>query len=164
MKRLVSLLLSVVIIFSCCIFQTSAADENEKVFLPYVVDFSLTSPTFVKESEVNESRVSGLIYFYCLNLSVSGKNIVIYAETYCDDSVVKSGFKNLVVQRRKVTSGTWSDYYDYGDLYSDAYAASVNTTLAVESGYQYRATCKHYAKKNIFSTESISNTSNIVSV
>ena len=162
MKRLVSLLLSAIVLFTCYGFQTSAI--NEENFVPYVIDFSLTSPTFEKEREVSENRASGLILIYGLEISVVGTTLRILGETYCEGSVVKSGFKNLVVQRKKVSSSTWSDYYDYGDLYSNTYAASINTTLAVESGYEYRVTCKHYAKKNLFVTQSISNTSNVVSV
>ena len=162
MKRFVSLLLSAIILFTCCAFQTSAM--NEENFVPYVIDFSLTSPNFEKESEVSENRASGLILIYGLEISVTGTTLKIRGETYCNDEVVKSGFKNLVVQRKKTTSATWSDYYDYGDIYSDTYSTSINTTLAVASGYEYRVTCKHYAKKSWLVTQSISNTSNVVSV
>lgn len=160
MKRLVSVLLCVVVLFTCCVCQVSAADEEN--FVPYVIGFSLTAPVY--ENESAESRVSGLILSYGIDLSVSGTSLRIRAETNCVSNVVKSGFKNLVVQRKKVTSATWSDYYDYGDVYSNTYAASINTTLAVESGYQYRVSCKHYAKKNLLLTQSISHTSNVVSV
>ena len=162
MKRLVSLLLIAIILFTCCVFQTNAI--NEEKFIPYIIDLSLTSPIYENANESTESRATGLIMSYGLEISVTGTTIRILGETYCAGSVVKSGFKNLVVQRKKVSSSTWSDYYDYGDLYSDTYAASVNTTLAVESGYEYRVTCKHYAKKSLLVTQSISNTSNVVTV
>ena len=150
MKRLVSLLLCAILLFTCCIFPVSSVNEEE----------SLTSNV----SETAETRATGLILIYGLEVSVTGTSIKILGQTYCDDSVVKSGFKNLTVQRKKVTDSSWSDYYDYGNWYSDTYALSINPTLAVESGYQYRVTCKHYAKKNILLTQSISNTSNVVSV
>lgn len=161
MKRLVSLLLSAIVLFTCCVFQTSAI--NEENFVPYVIDFSLTSPAFEKESEVSENRASGLILIYGLEISVTGTTLKIRGETYCEGSVVKSGFKNLVVQRKKPSSTAWSDYYDYGDLYNNSYSATLSTTLAIESGYEYRVTCKHYAKKSLLVTQSISNTSNVVS-
>lgn len=160
MKRLVSLLLCAIVLFSCCVCQASAADEEN--FVPYVIDFSLTAPVY--ENESVESRVSGLILSYGIQLLVNGTTLKILAETNCVSNVVKSGFKNFVVQRKKVTSATWSDYYNYGDLYNESYSASVNTTLVVESGYQYRVSCKHYAKKNLLMTQSISHTSNVVSV
>lgn len=160
MKRLVSALLCVVVLFTCCVFQSGAVDEEN--FVPYVIDVSLTTPVY--ENESAESRVSGLILSYGIELSVSGTSLRIRAQTNCVADVVKSGFKNFVVQRKKVTSATWSDYYDYGDIYNDAYAASVNITLAVASDYQYRISCKHYAKKNLLLTQSVSNTSNVVFV
>lgn len=145
--------------FTCFGYQSSAVSENN--VQPKVIDFSLTTPNYVPE---NESRATGLILFYTLNLSVSGTTLTIRAETYCNAEVVKSGFKNFVVQRKKASSSIWSDYYDYGDLYNDTYAASITTTLSVVSGYQYRVTCKHYAKKSLLVTQSVSNTSNIVTV
>ena len=162
MKRLVSLLLIAIVLFGCCTFQTSAISEEN--FVPYVIDFSLTSPAFEEESDVAENRASGLILIYGLEISATGTTLKIRGETYCEGSVVKSGFKNLVVQRKKPSSTEWSDYYDYGDLYNSSYSATLSTTLAVEAGYQYRVTCKHYAKKNLLVTQSISNTSNVVSV
>lgn len=159
MKRLVSLLLCLIVLFVCCVFQSSAVSEED--FVPYVIDFSLTSPIY--ENESTESRATGLILSYGLEISITGTTLKIRAQTTCVSSVVKSGFKNFVVQRKKASSTAWSDYYDYGDLYNDAYAANVNTTLAVASGYEYRVTCKHYAKKSLLVTQSISNTSNVVS-
>lgn len=162
MKRVASLVLCIVVLFSCSVFQTNAVNEEE--FVPYVVDFSLTSPIYDSANNASDSRASGLILSYGVEISVTGTTLKILAETYCASSVVKSGFKNFVVQRKKTTSTTWSDYYDYGDLYSDTYSARVNTTLAVASGYQYRISCKHYAKKSLLVTQSISNTSNVVTV
>lgn len=160
MKRLISVLLCAIILFSCCVFQSGAVDEEN--FVPYVIDFSLTAP--VNENESAESRISGLILSYGIKLSATGTTLKILAETDCVSNVVKCGFKNFVVQRKKVTSATWTDYYDYGDLCNDAFSAVLSTTLAVESGYQYRISCKHYAKKNLLLTQSISNTSNVVSI
>lgn len=160
MKRIVSLLLCAVILFGCCVFQSSAVEEEN--FIPYVVDFELTSVDLEMTNESADSRVSGLILSYGIELSITGSSLKIRAQTNCVADVVKSGFKNFVVQRKKTTGTSWSDYYDYGDLYNDSYSASVNTTLAVGSGYQYRVTCKHYAKKSLLVTQSISNVSNVV--
>ena len=162
MKRLVSLLLSVIILLTCCVFSTNAANEED--FTPYVIDFSLTSPIYETTSESTENRASGLIISYALSLSVTGTTLKISGNTYCIADVVKSGFKNLVIQRKKTTDSTWSDYYDYGDVYSSSYSATLSTTLAVASGYQYRISCEHYGKKNLLSVQKISHTSNIVIV
>lgn len=162
MKRLISLLLCAIILITC--FPCSSSALNEDDFVPYVIDFSLTSPVFEQESQKAENRVSGLILSYGIQLSVTGTTLKILAETNCVSTVVKSGFKNFVVQRKKANSASWSDYYDYGDLYSETYSAVLSTTLAVTSGYQYRVSCKHYAKKSLLVTESISHTSNVVAV
>lgn len=162
MKKFVSLVLCTILILTCNVFPVGAVNEEKSV--PYVVDFSLAS--FVNETEKTtvENRASGLILYTKLSLSVSGTNLKIVAETRAIADVVKCGFKDLVVQRRTVTSSTWSDYYDFGDVYVESNAASLNTNLAVPSGYQYRLSCKHYAKKSLFVTENISNTSNVVGV
>ncbi|MBQ8029422.1 MAG: hypothetical protein IJ262_08475 [Clostridia bacterium] len=162
MKKFFSLLLCAIVLLTCCVCQTSAANEEE--IAPYVIDFSLTAPLYEDENQSAETRASGLILSYGIRLSVTGTTLKILAETICNPEIVKSGFKNFVVQRKKSSSSTWSDYYDYGNLYSESYAATVNTTLAVASGYEYRVTCKHYAKKNLFSTQSISNVSDVVTV
>lgn len=161
MRRFVSLMLCGVLLFSCCAFQTSAVNDED--IIPYVVDFSLTPPT-CDSTETNGVRASGLITSYKLGLSVTGTTLYIRAETYCIPEVVRSGFKNFVVERRKSSSSSWSEYYYYGDLYNDTYGAVLSTTLVVQSGYQYRITCKHYAKKSLLVTQSVSNTSNVVLV
>ena len=113
--------------------------------------------------DYEENRASGLIFSY--NLSASKENsttLVIYGLTSCDPAVVKCGFKNLKVQRRANSSSSWSDFHDYGNVYEDTNLAAIGRTLTVDPGYQYRVTCKHYAKKNVLNTQTISNTSNIV--
>lgn len=161
MKKLICALLSVTLMFSFFAFDTVAASEEE--FAPYVVDFTLTSAdNFAQED--NNTRATGLILSYALSIEKSGTSIIIKGKTGCSADVVKCGFKNLTVERRAIGSSSWSDYYDYGDVYRESVLATLSTTLAVASGYQYRVTCKHYAKKSLLSTQTISNTSNIVTV
>lgn len=160
MKKIVCMLLSVSLMFSFFVFDTSAAMEEAD---PYVIDFTLTSADTFSEENGNE-RVSGLILSYLLSIEKSGTSVVIKGKTACASDVVKCGFKNLTVERRKSSSYSWSDYYDYGDVYRDTSAATLNTTLSVASGYQYRVTCKHYAKKNLLLTENISNASAVLTM
>ena len=160
MKKLFSLLLCAVLLLTCGTFQTVAADEEE--FVPCVIDFSLTPS--VDKNESGNSRVSGLILSYRLDVTLSGNTISIVAETNGSIDVVKCGFKNFVVERRKNGNYSWSEYHDYGDIYADTFAATVGTRITVESGYQYRVSCKHYAKKSLLLTQNISNTSNILVV
>jgi hypothetical protein len=139
-KKIISALLALVCLFSSVAFATYAANNS-----------------------VDEIQASGLIFRF--NLAISKENsttLYIEGSTVCDPVVVKCGFKNLKVQRRANSTTSWSDFYDYGNVYDDSDSAIISRYLPVDPGYQYRVTCKHYAKKNILNTQSISNTSNIV--
>ena len=124
---------------------------------------SIAFAAYAVDNGGDEIQVSGLIFNY--DLTATKKNsttLIVYGTTSCDPVVVKCGFKNLKVQRRANSSSSWSDYYDYGNVYDDSNFAAIGRDLPVDPGYQYRVTCKHYAKKNILNTQTISNTSNIV--
>lgn len=148
--------------FSFFSVDVNALDDEEVV--PYVVDFAITTDAGVISTDVSNTRASGLIASYSLTLTKTGTTLNIYGVTQCSPDVVKCGFKNLTIQRRKTSSDSWEDYYEYGNVYRDAVAASLSTTLVVASGYQYRISCKHYAKKSLLSVQTIANTSNIVTV
>lgn len=107
---------------------------------------------------------TGLIASGSLGISNNGTKINLVAQTVCSPEVVKSGFKEIVLQRRKNSSYGWSDFVIYEDLYANKASYLVTTSVTVMTGYQYRATCVHYAKKNLFSTETLNNVSNIVTV
>lgn len=160
MKKILISLLSLVVLISFFSFNSTAVNNT---FVPYVIDFVVTTNMTDVSSE-NESRATGLIASYSLSLAKSGTTLNIEGMTNCSQEVIKCGFKNLIIQRRKTSSDSWEDYYDYGNVYVETCAAGLSTTLVVETGYQYRISCKHYAKKNILSVETIANTSNIVNV
>ncbi|MBR6634556.1 MAG: hypothetical protein IKL41_02885 [Clostridia bacterium] len=110
-----------------------------------------------------DTRATGLIAAYALAISKSGTNtLYIAGKTTGTHEVVKSGFKEVVVQRRANSSSSWSDYATYEDLYWDEIAYVLSKSLTVPTGYQYRVTCVHYAKKNFFSVQKIDNVSNIL--
>ncbi len=162
MKKLTALVLCLILVVSFFSFNVTAAEDE---ITPTVESFVLTDyndQTLVDESA--EVRASGLILSYGLSLSKSGTTLKLAGLTNCSLEVVKCGFKNLVVERRKTSSDSWEEYYDYGNVYVDGITANLSTSLSVASGYQYRLSCKHYAKKNLLSTQSISNTSNVVAV
>ena len=118
---------------------------------------------YATENNENEIQASGLILNYDLTgVKKNSNTLTVYGTTSCNPLVVKCGFKSLKVQRRSNSSSSWSDFYDYGNVYFDSNYASIARDLPVDPGYQYRITCTHYAKKNILNTQSISNTSNIV--
>lgn len=162
MKKYFSILLCLIIIFLSSSIEVVAIDDKN-VFTPYIIDFSVTTEVDENTSAGDNSRAS-LIHSYSLYLSKTGNTLNITGQTHGSTEVVKSGFKDLTIQRRKTSDDTWKDYYEYGNVYVDSVGANLNTTLVVESGYQYRISCKHYAKKNILSVETIANTSNIVTV
>lgn len=108
------------------------------------------------------THTSGLITTYMISVTKSGKNLIITGRTSGTSEVVKCGFSKVTIQQRKNSSSSWSEYKSYTDLYSESRIYSLSKTIAVPSGYQYRVTCTHYAKKSLFSTEKISNTSNTV--
>ncbi len=160
MKKLITLLLCLSLMFSFFIFEVSAS--SEEVFIPYVVDFNLTSDFEEAETGDNSTRATGLIRSYSLYLTKTGSTLNITGQTYGSVEVVRSGFKNLTIQRRKTSDYAWEDYYEYGNLYIDAFAANLDTKLVVPANYQYRISCKHYAKKNLLMVQTVSNVSNIV--
>lgn len=107
---------------------------------------------------------TGLITKKNIAISKNGNTLTIAGETQGSASVTKCGFKEVTIQRRKNASSSWSDYQTYKDLYRESTSYKLTKIVTVPSGYQYRVTCTHYAKKNIFSTQKIDNTSNIVTV
>ena len=110
-----------------------------------------------------DTRASGLISAYAIAISKSGTSTLnIAGKTTGTADVVKTGFKEVVVQRRANSSSSWSDYATYEDLYWDEFTYVLTKSLTVPTGYQYRVTCVHYAKKNFFSVQKIDNVSNIL--
>ena len=162
MKKFISFFVCIILVFSICAFDINALyDENTNL---RVVDFTVTQGTYFDVTKDAETRATGLINAYGLSLSKTGTTLNLSGQTYGSTEVVKSGFKDLTVQRRKTSDDAWKDYYEFGNVYIDGFAAVLSTTLVVESGYQYRISCKHYAKKNILSVQTIANTSGIVTV
>ena len=163
MKKIIAVFLFLIMLLTSLSLNVLATDEN--IDNPEVLGFVLIAESNSRvEGDINAARATGLITSYGLGLSKNGTTLNISGRTNCAADIVKCGFKNLVVERRKTSSDSWEEYYDYGNVYVDAASANLSTTLAVASGYQYRISCKHYAKKSLLVTQSISNTSGIVTV
>lgn len=107
---------------------------------------------------------SGLITMYNIAISKNGNSLIIVGNTSCISDVKRCGFKEVIIQRRRTINDSWSNYTKYTDLYLDTSGYTLSKHLTVDSGYQYRVTCIHYAKKNIFSTQKLSNISNTVTI
>ena len=153
-KRTIAILMAIICTF--CSLTFSAMAEEEETTIEPSEGMGIIEPN-------DEIMASGLIYSFFLYVEKKNSTTLsIYGETDCDPVVVKCGFKNLKVQRRANSSSSWSDYYSYGNIYNDSFVCIVGRNLTVDPGYQYRVTCKHFAKKNILNTQSINNASNIV--
>lgn len=122
-------------------------------------DVAINEPVTMSDEDM--ARISGLITSYSIKISKSGTTLKVVANTTCVTDVTKCGLKELIIQKRSSTSD-WENYIVFNDLYSNSSSHSYSNSYTVPSNYQYRATCKHYAKKSLLSTQTIDNTSNIV--
>ena len=122
-------------------------------------DVAINEPVTMSDEDM--ARISGLITSYSIKISKSGTTLKVVANTTCVTDVTKCGLKELIIQKRSSTSDC-ENYIVFNDLYSNSSSHSYSNSYTVPSNYQYRATCKHYAKKSLLSTQTIDNTSNIV--
>lgn len=164
-KRILSVISAVMVIFTL-VPSVCAADED----IPQWSDLVLTQEEFneilannVIHTVDENSRATGLISAYAIAIAKGGTNVLnIAGKTTGIYNVVKTGFKELIVQRRASSSAAWSDYITYKDLYIDEFAYVLTKSITVPTGYQYRIVCTHYAKKNFLSVQKIDNVSNVV--
>lgn len=145
----------------------SAAEPDK---LPQWYDVEFTDEEFdailamnPDNAVTNENeRAIGLIHFYSIAISKDGNTMYIGGKTTGTADVVKSGFKEVVIQRRANSSTSWSDYIVYEDLYINQPIYNLAKAITVPSGYQYRVTCIHYVKKNFLLVQKIDNVSNVL--
>lgn len=97
---------------------------------------------------------SDLINRHSIAIQKNGNSLIIAGTTY--------GSSEVSIQRRSNSSASWSNYQTYSDLYNNSHQYILSKSISVPSGYQYRVTCTHYAKKNLVSTQKINGTSNIL--
>ena len=166
MRKLLIKALSLCLIVIMIIPTTAAATEDVAQWQDIVLtddefDAIISNSTVYKVSD--NDRASDLISMWTIGISKEGTNTLIIAgKTTGTSEVVKSGFKEVVVQRRTSSSASWSDYVTYEDLYWDEFAYVLSKSITVPTGYQYRVTCVHYAKKNFLSVQKIDNVSNVI--
>ena len=165
MKKFISITLSICFLFSLFIPNTAFASVEEGI--GDWQDISLTEEEFnaiLSNNPNNEIRpiASGLIDGYAIGISKNGNTLIIAGKTIGVTGVIKCGFTKVTIQRRKDSSSSWTDYKTYEDLYVDGGTYPLAKSYIVISDYEYRVTCTHYAKKNIFSVEKINNTSNTI--
>ncbi|MBQ7296248.1 MAG: hypothetical protein IJW86_08695 [Clostridia bacterium] len=161
MKKTVSTILAVILLFLFCNPTITLASDD--VFVDWQdINLSESELNDILDIKTNNERATGLILTYSLGIKKDGNNLIIAGTTGCTSTVVKCGFKEVVIQRRANSTQEWTDYVTYKDLYDDGFSYMLGKSFAVGSGYQYRVTAIHYAKKNILMTQKIENTSNTV--
>lgn len=161
MKKYLSIILSAVIAITCLVPFTAFAEENTE----YGANF--TQAEFESLEHIYAVSVqpysSGLITNYRLGIAKSGNNLQISGFTQGSDKVVKCGFTKVIIQRRASSNASWSNYKTFKDLYSDSNYYKLSKSIPVNSGYQYRVTATHYAKKSLLSTQKIEATTGSLS-
>lgn len=161
MKKILSIFLSIFVIVSCLAPSYAfAADISE-------YDSEFTQEEFESLEHVYAISIqpysSGLITNHTLGIAKSSRELLITGETRGSSGVVRCGFTKVVIQRRNSSSASWSKYKEFSDLCSDSKYYKLSKRVPVESGYQYRVTATHYAKKSLFSTQKLDATTSYLS-
>lgn len=156
--KLVSIILSVIAMITCILPTTASAasvstNTDEAIFTD--AEFEVLNPIYAEYEESSKARATGLITNRNIGIAKSGSCLVISGYTSGNSDVEKVGFKEVVIERRKNSSSSWSEYKVYEDLYSSSSSYTLKKSVTVPSGYQYRVTAIHYAKKSLFSTQKI---------
>lgn len=155
-KKFLSVALAV-ITFSMCILPTTAFATNKNDISENY--YSIEETVAYAEYEENSmARATGLITDKNLYIKKSGTTLSIKGYTEGSTETEKVGFKEVIIERRKNSSSSWSEYKVYEDLYSSSTKYTLSKSVTVPSGYQYRVTAIHYAKKSLFSTQKVAAT------
>lgn len=169
MKKLLIKAIALMMALVCLCPVTAYAEEPE---LPEDVEWYDLNLTEEEAEEIMANNpqssiqpyATGLISSYNIGVGADGNTLKVVAKTYGTIGVVKAGFTEIRVQRRKNVTQAWSDYATYSDIYNNTSSYLFSKAITVTGGYIYRATCVHYAKKNIFSVQKINNASNIIGI
>ncbi len=154
MKKFISIILSSIIAIICLApFNAFAAENVIETNAKY--DFTVIENDESISIEGTSLYSSNLIIRNNLSIKKDGTTLKITGLTEGSSEVVKCGFTKVVIQRKKSSSTSWSNYKTYKDLYSDSTKYNLRKSITVEKGYQYRVTATHYAKKSLLSTQKI---------
>ena len=147
MKKIISIFMTV-----CCFspYYAFAAENEENKY-----DCTVYQNESYASIESISLYSSNLITKNSFRISKKGTSLILYGITQGNSEVVKCGFTKVVIQRKKSSSTSWSNYKTYNDLFSESNNYTLNKSVAVEKGYQYRVTATHYAKKSLLSTQKI---------
>lgn len=151
MKKIISILLTILMTVCCFSPYYAFAAENEE----NKYDCTVYQNESYASIESISLYSSNLITKNSFRISKKGTSLILYGITQGNSEVVKCGFTKVVIQRKKSSSTSWSNYKTYNDLFSESNNYTLNKSVAVEKGYQYRVTATHYAKKSLLSTQKI---------
>lgn len=156
--KVVSIFLSVIAMITC-VLPTTAFAANDSANIDDAIftdaEFEALNPIYAEYEENLKVRATTLIEKKRLAIAKSGSTLVISGYTYGTSDVEKAGFKEVVIERRKNSSSSWSEYKVYEDLYSSGSSYTLKKSVTVPSGYQYRVTAVHYAKASLFSIQKV---------
>lgn len=153
-KKTIALILSLTAMFSFEIFTVDVSAVSTQKDIINVNELS--------SNPENSARVTGLIDSYYIGVNRSGDYMHLLAKVNCIYDVVKCGFKEIKIYRKVTGTTNWTFVRSYEDLYRDGCAHSVGIELQILPNFDYRATCIHYAKKNILMTQTIDDYSNVI--
>lgn len=105
---------------------------------------------------------TGLITGYVISCGNENGKLAVAGITRGRTDVVKCGFMDITIQRRRHGSSSWGDYTTLNDVFNDSFVCNLYESFVVGGLYEYRAYCTHYAKKNALSTEKKKSYSNVV--
>lgn len=152
MKKLIIIFTITLLISTIIPFNAFAADNTVDNTYFSQEEFEALEHLY---AESIQPYATGLIIDYKIGIAKNGNNLLITGYTNGAAEVVKCGFTKVVIERKKASDSKWSTYTTYKSLYSDSNYYSIYKSVVVESGYQYRVTAVHYAKKSLLSTQKI---------
>lgn len=157
-RKVISIFLSVIAMITC-ILPTTAFAANSNINTDDVIfteaEFEALNPIYAEYEEISKARATALILGKDAGIAKRGSSLIISGYTTGSADVVKCGFKEVVIERRKNSNSSWGEYKVYKDLYSSSNKYTLSKSVTVPSGYQYRVTAVHYAKASLFSTQKI---------
>lgn len=165
-RKVISIFLSVIAMITCILPTTAFAATNDASaddadFTK--TEFEALNPIYAEYEEISKARATALILGKDVGIAKSGSSLIISGYTTGSADVVKCGFKEVVIERRKNSNSSWGEYKVYKDLYSSSNKYTLSKSVTVPSGYQYRVTVVHYAKASLFSTQKVEGVSGYLS-
>lgn len=164
MKKFIQLIIMCCLVLSIFIPITALASVGDEQSELQDIHLSKSEFNEITSNNSISTYSTGLIQSHSISVSAKGNKLILAGYTRCISTVAKCGFTNVTIQQKKSSSTSWTEYNTFGDFLKDSSSYTLTKSITVGTGYQYRVSVTHYAKRNIFSTEKINAVSNIVSI